>query len=158
MSAAEIEAALPLLKKVPYSLHSSFPELASFVTYLQPQAIVPVVKRCYDSRYPIHPNAHFKHLLSTPQPCSGFRPQQGAGLLKQKRKRETVKAEPGTLSAVEAALSSWQVRNHLARAVGFNAVKSIGCLFSTDTFLVVAECCQNQNSVAVHAQVCSTSF
>ena len=63
MTPAEIEAALPLLKRVPYSLHCNFLELQAFVAHLQPQAIAPVVSKVYDARYPIDPNIHFKHLL-----------------------------------------------------------------------------------------------
>ena len=65
-SAAEIEKARLLLKRVPYSLHNSFEELQAFVAHLRPLAIAPIVTKVYDHRYPIDPNNHFKHMLGIP--------------------------------------------------------------------------------------------
>lgn len=52
---------------MPYSLHNNFEELQSFVAHLRPRAIAPIVTKTYDSRYPIDPNLHFKHLLQDPK-------------------------------------------------------------------------------------------
>ena len=110
VSAAEIEAVMPLLKKVPYSLHCSFSELESFVAHLCPQAIVAIVKKSYDSRFPIDPNRHFKHLLGNPQPCS--HPPLGARHLQQEKRRKayTVRQKMTTVRAPHKL--SWQVRRN----------------------------------------------
>lgn len=105
LSAAEIEAALPLLHKVPYSLHSSYSELESFVARLRPEAIVPIVKKCYDSRYPIDPNVHFKHLLRCAMPIDA---QQHGQTCRRGRKRKVqgrAKREDG---ADEKSDGCWQ--------------------------------------------------
>lgn len=70
-SAAEIEKARLLLKRVPYSLHNSFEELQAFVAHLRPLAIAPIVTKVYDNRYPIDPNIHFKHMLGVPDQYAG---------------------------------------------------------------------------------------
>lgn len=72
VSAAEIEKARALRIKMPYSLHSNFEELRSFVAHLRPRAIAPIVTKGYDSRYPIDPNIHFKHLLRAPDQATGM--------------------------------------------------------------------------------------
>ncbi len=94
-SAAEIEAALPLLHKVPYSLHSSYSELESFVAHLRPEAIVPIVKKSYDSRYPIDPNVHFKHLLGRPVPVDAQQHGQTCGRGRKRKVQGRVKREDG---------------------------------------------------------------
>ena len=83
MTAAELEKALPLLKKIPYSLHSSFSELECFVAHLKPYAIVPIVKKCYNPRCPIDPAKHFKHLLG--KPIKQLRQQPDQQLAQQSR-------------------------------------------------------------------------
>lgn len=92
-SAAEIEAALPLLKKMPYSLHNSYSELESFVAQLRPDMIVPIVKKCYDSRYPIDPNAHFKHLLSSLGGSRAPQHRQTHGRRQKRKKQDAVRGQ-----------------------------------------------------------------
>ncbi|DBA89480.1 TPA: 5' exonuclease Apollo [Trebouxia sp. C0004] len=95
-SAAEIEAALPLLHKVPYSLHSSYSELESFVAHLRPEAIVPIVKKCYDSRYPIDPNLHLKHLLGRAMPVDAQQHGQTCGRGRKRKVQGRATRENGT--------------------------------------------------------------
>ena len=94
-SAAETEAALPLLHKVPYSLHSSYSELESFVAHLRPEAIVPIVKKCYDSRYPIDPDIHFKHLLRRAMPVNAQQHGQTCGRGRKRKFQGRAKREDG---------------------------------------------------------------
>ncbi len=94
-SAAEIEAALPLLHKVPYSLHSSYSELESFVAHLRPAAIVPIVKKYYDSRYPIDPNVHFKHLLGRAMPVGAQQHGQTCDRGRKRKVQGRAKREAG---------------------------------------------------------------
>lgn len=107
VSAAEIEAVLPLLKKVPYSLHCSFHELESFVAHLRPHAIVPVVKKSYDSRFPIDPNRHFKHLLGSPQPCT--HPFQYPRHVQQEKRRKMYAVRQKVAAIGETHKMTWQV-------------------------------------------------
>lgn len=66
VTAQEQQQALQLMKLVPYSDHSSFRELESFVTRLRPSTVLPVVKAAHNQGYLIDPNIHFKHLLGAP--------------------------------------------------------------------------------------------
>lgn len=50
--------------QVPYSLHSSFPELRSFVAALRPRRLIPTVDILVDSARPTDPAAHFADLLA----------------------------------------------------------------------------------------------
>jgi len=104
-SAAEIEAALPLLHKVPYSLHSSYSELESFVAHFRPEAIVPIVKKCYDSRYPTDPNIHFKHLLRRAMPVGAQQHGQTCGRGRKRKVQGRAKREDG---ADEKGDCCWQ--------------------------------------------------
>ena len=62
----EQEWAQQLVKSVPYSDHSSFSELESFVSQLRPQAILPVVRPPHSQGYCTDPQVQFRHLLSLP--------------------------------------------------------------------------------------------
>ena len=66
VTAQEQQQAKQLMKLVPYSDHSSFCELESFVTRLRPSTVLPVVKAAQNQGYLIDPNIHFKHLLAAP--------------------------------------------------------------------------------------------
>lgn len=71
VSAAEVEKAMTMIRRVPYSLHNNFEELRSFVAHLHPRAIAPIVTKNCDARYPVDPNVHFKHLLRLPEQATG---------------------------------------------------------------------------------------
>ena len=90
---------------MPYSLHSSYSELESFVAHLCPEAIVPIVKKCYDSRYPIDPNVHFKHLLGRPVPVDAQQLGQTCGRGRKRKVQGRVKREDG---ADEKGDGCWQ--------------------------------------------------
>ncbi len=64
VTALEQEQAQQLMKCIPSSDHSSFPELESFVALVRPQAIVPVVQNTINQGFMTDPKQHFKHLLT----------------------------------------------------------------------------------------------
>ncbi|CAL8471325.1 g10867 [Coccomyxa elongata] len=64
VTAQEIEAASRLLFKVPYSLHSSFLELRSFVAALRPRQVIPTVSGLVDPALPTASCDLFADLLA----------------------------------------------------------------------------------------------